>query len=44
VAYGAAMSAEPPTLDLEPASQEVRASVEARFYATQPMFEIKAED
>jgi hypothetical protein len=36
--------AEPPTLDLEPASQEVRTSVEARFYATQPMFEIKAED
>jgi uncharacterized protein len=44
VAYGAAVTAEPPVLDLEPASQEVRASVEARFYATQPMFEIKAED
>ena len=39
-AYGAA---EPPVLDLEPVSQEVRASVEARFYATQPIFEIKAE-
>jgi uncharacterized protein len=36
-------SAEPPALDLEPVSQEVRASVEARFYATQPIFEIKAE-
>lgn len=35
---------EPPVLDLEPVSQEVRASVEARFYATQPLFEIKAED
>ena len=43
-AYGSALSAEPPVLDLEPASQEVRASVEARFYATQPIFEIKAED
>jgi uncharacterized protein YggE len=39
-AFGAA---EPPALDLEPVSQEVRASVEARFYATQPIFEIKAE-
>lgn len=38
--YGAA---EPPALDLEPVAQEVRASVEARFYATQPLFEIKAE-
>ena len=37
-------STEPPTLDLEPVMQEVRASVEARFYATQPIFEIKAED
>jgi uncharacterized protein YggE len=36
-------AAEPPALDLEPVSQEVRASVEARFYATQPIFEIKAE-
>ena len=36
-------SAEAPALDLEPVSQEVRASVEARFYATQPIFEIKAE-
>jgi len=42
VVFGSA--AEPPVLDLEPVSQEVRASVEARFYATQPMFEIKAED
>jgi hypothetical protein len=36
-------AAEPPALDLEPVAQEVRASVEARFYATQPLFEIKAE-
>jgi len=36
-------SPEPPVLDLEPASQEVRASVEARFSATQPMFEIRPE-
>jgi uncharacterized protein YggE len=45
VAGAAAVSgaAEPPALDLEPVSQEVRASVEARFYATQPIFEIKAE-
>lgn len=43
-AAGAAFgAAEPPALDLEPVSQEVRASVEARFYATQPIFEIKAE-
>jgi hypothetical protein len=41
-AFGAA--AEPPALDLEPVAQEVRASVEARFYATQPLFEIKPED
>jgi uncharacterized protein YggE len=34
---------EPPVLDLEPAAQEVRASVEARFSATQPMFEIRAQ-
>jgi hypothetical protein len=40
-AYGAA--AEAPALDLEPVAQEVRASVEARFYATQPPFEIKPE-
>jgi uncharacterized protein YggE len=40
--YGAA--AESPTLDLEPVAQEVHASVEARFYATQPLFEIKLED
>jgi uncharacterized protein YggE len=38
-----ASTAEPPTLDLEPVTQEVRASVEARFSATQPLFEIKAE-
>lgn len=37
-------SPEPPVLDLEPASQEVRASVEARFSATQPMFEIRPQD
>jgi len=42
-AGGAFNSAESPVLDLEPVSQEVRASVEARFYATQPIFEIKAE-
>lgn len=36
-------SAEPPALDLEPVAQEVRASVEARFYATQPLFEFKVE-
>jgi uncharacterized protein YggE len=36
-------SPEPPVLDLEPASQEVRASVEARFAATQPMFEIRPQ-
>lgn len=43
-AYSAAYSAaEPPALDLEPVGQEVRASVEARFYATQPLFETKAE-
>jgi uncharacterized protein YggE len=43
-AFGAAAAPEaPPALDLEPVSQEVRASVEARFCATQPMFEIKAE-
>lgn len=36
-------AAEPPALDLEPMAQEVRASVEARFYATQPLFEIKVE-
>jgi hypothetical protein len=34
---------EPPALDLEPVAQEVRASVEARFLATQPLFEIKVE-
>jgi uncharacterized protein YggE len=33
----------PPTLDLEPVSQEVHASVEARFAATQPLFDIKVE-
>lgn len=38
VAYGAAGPGEPPALDLEPAEQEVRASVEARFSATQPRF------
>lgn len=43
-APGSAYGAEPPALDLEPAAQEVRASVEASFYATQPMFEIKVED
>ena len=43
VAGAAFGSAEAPALDLEPVSQEVRASVEARFYATQPIFEIKAE-
>jgi uncharacterized protein len=43
VAGAALGAAEPPALDLEPVSQEVRASVEARFYATQPIFEIKAE-
>jgi hypothetical protein len=37
-------AAEPPALDLEPVAQEVRASVEARFYATQPLFEIKPEN
>jgi uncharacterized protein len=36
-------SPEAPVLDLEPASQEVRASVEARFSATQPMFEIRPQ-
>jgi uncharacterized protein YggE len=40
---GFGSSPEPPVLDLEPASQEVRASVEARFCATQPMFEIRAQ-
>jgi uncharacterized protein len=43
-AFGAGTPEAPPTLDLEPVSQEVRASVEARFCATQPLFEIKAED
>jgi hypothetical protein len=42
-AFGAAAAEVPPALDLEPVSQEVRASVEARFCATQPLFEIKAE-
>ena len=37
-------SAEPPVLELEPALQEVRASVEARFSATQPIFEIRPQD
>ncbi|HEX4789885.1 MAG TPA: SIMPL domain-containing protein [Actinospica sp.] len=37
-------AAEPPALDLEPVAQEVRASVEARFYATQPLFEIKPDN
>ena len=42
-AFGAAGADAPPTLDLEPVSQEVRASVEARFAATQPLFDIKVE-
>ncbi|MBR7836501.1 SIMPL domain-containing protein [Actinospica durhamensis] len=37
-------SPEPPVLELEPALQEVRASVEARFSATQPIFEIRPQD
>ncbi len=36
-------SPEPPVLELEPALQEVRASVEARFSATQPLFEIRPQ-
>jgi uncharacterized protein len=42
-AFGGAAPDAPPTLDLEPVSQEVRASVEARFAAIQPLFDIKAE-
>jgi len=42
-AFGAAAPDAPPTLDLEPVSQEVRASVEARFAATQPLFDIAVE-
>ena len=42
-AFGGAAPDAPPTLDLEPVSQEVRASVEARFAATQPLFDIKVE-
>jgi uncharacterized protein len=42
-AFGAAGPDAPPTLDLEPVSQEVRASVEARFAGTQPLFDIKVE-
>lgn len=42
-AFPGAGAEAPPTLDLEPVSQEVRASVEARFAATQPMFDLKVE-
>lgn len=42
--FGGGGSPEPPVLDLEPAAQEVRASVEARFSATQPMFEIRPQN
>lgn len=42
-AFAGAAPDAPPTLDLEPVWQEVRASVEARFAAIQPLFDIKAE-
>lgn len=42
-AFAGAAADGPPALDLEPVSQEVRASVEARFAATQPLFDIKVE-
>jgi uncharacterized protein len=43
VSFAGAVADAPPALDLEPVSQEVRASVEARFAASQPLFDIKAE-